>query len=313
MNRLLLLITYLGLAAPYASATCKSVQLRDQLVAENCIEEKLDTRGLPFIVGVRQTITSVDTAPIAVWSYFDVRISADTFIYPPTPGPQNSLHRYVLKPGQSRSFYLAIQTLPAAQLSAGKFYDVWLWNPIGVSKDLGLKTLPPINEGDWTEEKSSFLRKRLLPTPTEFVVDKKAIEASSPSGVAPACDQRQSQQSRGVTIQACVSGKQFITVEFANQRAEPIYIACPKNVAERILVLAQTPGKLYSSAKHGSQEELLFLLRPTQSMQMQAALQNVVPKEKAVQAITIRSRCVFDDWFQPRSRESPNSFQFEWE
>ena len=193
MIRILFLASAMFLL-PLAHAECKSAALQDQLRYEVCLKERLDSRGLPYTVSLKLSVTNTSNAALAVWGYFDPIVYHPTLQKHPSSGPfptpepflprpnesRSAIHelqklvprpeRFVLRPNESRAAIHELQKLVPRDyvLDGTRFYEVWVNNSFKTYDDLSLKTQPELNSFDnWSSPTISFGLRRLLPTPNQ--------------------------------------------------------------------------------------------------------------------------------------------------
>jgi len=304
MIRFLIINLLFALLIQNSWATCKSVQLREQLVLETCLEEKHDSRKLPYVVKVRQKITNVSTKPLAVWGYFDPFISGGKSIISAYESPP--LYRHRLNPLQSVSFNFPLNNEFLKQFEATNVYYIEQSMRVGVSDDLSLKTPPEINEFDWSKSYISFDRVRLLPTLKVFAAEKHAIEATSVPRALDECEQSKTDEIEGVHMNGCLTKTFLYSFEFENNRLEPIYVACPKSVGNRFDVAGYTPSKTFKNPDKAKETDQLFLLRPAQTLQLRYPVADIIPFTKGTTSLSLKPRCNFYNWYEPRN------FQMIW-
>ena len=309
MIRILFLASAMFLL-PLAHAECKSAALQDQLRYEVCLNERPDSRGLPYAVSLKLSVTNTSNAALAVWGYFDPIVYLPTLQEYPVP----RLERFVLRPNESRSAIQELQKLIPRDyvLDPAKLYEVWVNNSFKTYDDLSLKTQPELGSFDnWSSPTISFDLRRMHPTPTKFVPDKTAVDASDVERVAEKCVHVRQSDVAGVSVAGCITQSMQFALELKNNRAEPVYVACPKTESNRWNVRAITSDGLKKSTSPLDESDVLFLLREGQSLQMRHGFIDQVPLAKGISTLVVENRCRVYNWYEPTQFRWFRFFRFD--
>lgn len=337
MIRILFLASAMFLL-PLAHAECKSAALQDRLRYDVCLNERLDSRGLPYAVSLKLSVTNTSNAALAVWGYFDAVVYHPTLEKHPSSGPfptpepflprpnesRSAIHelqklvprpeRFVLRPNESRSAIHELQKLVPRDhtLDGTEVHEVWVKNSFKTYDDLSLKTQPELDSFDnWSSSSISFGLRRLLPTPPKFVPDETAVDASHVERVAEKCVHVRQLDVARVSVEGCITQSMQFAMELKNNRADPVYVSCPKTESNRWNVMAITSDGLKKSASPLDESDVLFLLREAQSLQMRHGFTDQVPLATGISKLVVVNRCRVYNWYEPTQFRVFKIFQFD--
>ena len=125
------------------------------------------------------------------------------------------------------------------------------------------------------------------------------------------CEQSKTNEIEGVHINGCLSKTFLFSVEFENKRPEPIYVACPKSVDNRFDVFGYTSNKTFKNPDKIKETDQLFLLRPAQTLQLRYPVADIIPFTKGTTSLSLRPRCIFYNWYEPRNFEMIGYMHFD--